>query len=104
MERVKRIVMGEARKLGVRVEKIILFGSRARGEEGEESDYDILVIVREGIGRRERWELADSIRWRLANMMIPSDVIVVPLDKWRRHQDTPGHLLYSVKREGRVIG
>lgn len=30
---------------GERLEGVILFGSRARGDEGESSDYDILVLV-----------------------------------------------------------
>lgn len=39
-----------------RPQRIILFGSRARGEAGEESDYDILIIsdVFEGIPEVDR--------------------------------------------------
>jgi len=33
-------------KYGDRIESIILFGSVARGEAGEESDIDILVVTR----------------------------------------------------------
>jgi predicted nucleotidyltransferase len=32
-------------RLGERVRKIILFGSRARGEARPDSDYDVVVIV-----------------------------------------------------------
>lgn len=31
-------------KFGSRIDKIILFGSYARGDEGEESDLDVLII------------------------------------------------------------
>lgn len=34
------------------VEKLILFGSRARGEAGEDSDYDIAVVLRDLCDRR----------------------------------------------------
>jgi len=32
-------------RLGTRIRQIVLFGSRARGEAREHSDYDVLVIV-----------------------------------------------------------
>ena len=31
------------------VEKLILFGSRARGQMRDDSDYDVAVIVRDGV-------------------------------------------------------
>ena len=31
--------------LGIHLRRIMLFGSRARGDAGDESDYDLLVIV-----------------------------------------------------------
>jgi len=50
LELIKRVVLEEAGKLGVKVEKIILFGSRARGDYREDSDWDILVIVHKRLG------------------------------------------------------
>ena len=38
-----QILLREALK-GVNYEKIVLFGSRARGDFSEKSDYDILLI------------------------------------------------------------
>ncbi len=35
------------------VEKLILFGSRARGQAHEESDYDVAVLVRNMSDRRQ---------------------------------------------------
>ena len=34
----------EAARLGIAVEKVILFGSRARGDYRPDSDWDILVV------------------------------------------------------------
>ncbi|MBI3609672.1 MAG: nucleotidyltransferase domain-containing protein [Nitrospirae bacterium] len=36
---------------------LILFGSKARGDAGKESDIDILVVI-----RSENWKLGDLIR------------------------------------------
>ena len=43
---------------GERIERVVLFGSRARGEAGGDSDYDVAVFLK---GLREG-DLAD--RWR----------------------------------------
>jgi predicted nucleotidyltransferase len=32
-------------RLGARVRQVVLFGSRARGEGREDSDYDVVVVV-----------------------------------------------------------
>jgi predicted nucleotidyltransferase len=45
---------------GDRIERVVLFGSRARGEAGEDSDYDIAVFLKDLTDRRpEMNRLAD---------------------------------------------
>lgn len=45
---------------GDRLERVILFGSRARGDAGPESDYDVAVFLRDVSDRwREIGRLAD---------------------------------------------
>ena len=51
---IRRVVLEEAGRLGIGVERIILFGSRARGDYREGSDYDILNVVRRGVDWRAR--------------------------------------------------
>lgn len=46
LDTTRRVVLEEAGRLGVKVDRIILFGSRARGDAREDSDYDILVVIR----------------------------------------------------------
>ena len=43
---------------GDRVERVVLFGSRARGDADEASDYDIAVFLR---GFTERWPEVDRL-------------------------------------------
>ena len=49
----------ELRKLGIRPERVILYGSRAKGKEGEHSDIDVVVISRDfaSMNLRERLEI-----------------------------------------------
>ncbi|WKZ20115.1 MAG: nucleotidyltransferase domain-containing protein [Candidatus Jettenia sp. CY-1] len=50
-EKDKEIVLEFKRRLTediwAQIEKVIVFGSRARGEETKDSDLDIIVLVRE---------------------------------------------------------
>jgi uncharacterized protein len=43
---------------GERIERVMLFGSRARGEAGEDSDYDVAIFLRDFT---ERWPEVDRL-------------------------------------------
>jgi predicted nucleotidyltransferase len=61
----------------VEPERIVLFGSHARGDARPDSDVDLLVIEREpfGEGRSRRREAA--LLWRaLARFPVPKDIVV----------------------------
>lgn len=49
----------ELRRLGIKPEKVVVYGSRAKGILEEDSDIDVVVISRAfvGMGLRERLEL-----------------------------------------------
>ena len=49
LEIAKKIIMEEVEKAGYEVERIILFGSRARGDYKEGSDWDFLVVIDKNI-------------------------------------------------------
>jgi uncharacterized protein len=56
-------------------ERIYLFGSRARGETRRDSDYDLLVVVRERAGEgREMEQRAHGAMWGLR---APVDIVVM---------------------------
>ena len=79
---------------------IILFGSCARGEAGEESDLDILVVEAEVTARREEMvRLRDVLR----PLRIPVDVLVASERIFREWCDTPGTVFYEAATEGRVF-
>jgi len=52
---------------GGRLERVVLFGSRARGDAGEDSDYEIAVFLndlKEG-DLANRWRELDRLSWPL---------------------------------------
>jgi len=84
----------------VQPDRIILFGSRVRGEAGAASDYDLLVL-KEGV--KEQRKLTQQIYRNFKNIGAPVDVIVADLSKYERMKTDP-YLIYSeAAKNGKVI-
>jgi predicted nucleotidyltransferase len=82
--------------------KIILFGSRARGDARADSDYDFL-IVKDGIGNeREVTRLAYRALLRHGST-IPVDLIAVDTAVFERRKEDPGMIYYYASVEGIVV-
>jgi uncharacterized protein len=80
--------------------RIVLFGSRARGDHREESDYDFYVEVREdGASLRE---LHSRIREFVGHAHY-YDLKVCPPGEIERRRDDPGTIEWDVAREGRLL-
>jgi uncharacterized protein len=80
--------------------KVILFGSRARGEGRSDSDLDLLVIEPELKSRRAEFV---RLRQALGDLGVPIDLIVVPaahVDEWGHFEGT---MLNDALREGRLL-
>ncbi len=73
---VKQIVLDTLSKLDVKVLKILLFGSRARNDFNQDSDWDFLIIVPQDLTRNEKHDISYQIRRILAKKHIPSDIII----------------------------
>jgi len=81
-------------------EKIILFGSQARGNTVTHSDVDLLVIMPVPDTRRK---LATEIDLSLVGIDLPTDVIVVTPEEVQRNQDRIGTIIRPAIREGKVL-
>jgi len=81
-------------------DRIILFGSAARGEMGPDSDIDLLV-VKSGVPHRRR--LAQQIYRALIGVLTPVDVAVVTPEDLERHRGRTGAIIGPALEEGREI-
>ena len=81
-------------------EKIILFGSQARGDAREYSDVDLLVVMPDGTDRRET---AVAILDLLGDLPVAKDVIVTTPDEVSRRGHIVGTVLRPALREGSVL-
>jgi predicted nucleotidyltransferase len=81
--------------------RVIVFGSVARGEEGSDSDLDLLVVF-DHIDKRELPELMGKVRFAIT-APVPCDVIVTDVEELERRKDVNGSMFYWPVREGRVV-
>jgi len=83
-----------------RPDRIVLFGSAARGEMGPDSDLDVLV-VKSGVEHRRR--LAQDIYMNLSGVGVGVDVIVLTPEDIEAQRDSVGSIVGPALDEGRVI-
>lgn len=80
-------------------EKIILFGSAARGEMTRHSDVDLLVVKADV----HRGELAGRIYENLYGVDAAVDVVVVTPSDVERYKSSHALVIKPALREGRVV-
>ncbi len=82
-----------------RVLQTVLFGSKARGDSGQWSDIDILIIV-----DQEDWRLSHAISNLAADVSLDYDVLIGPRvigrERWERMKETRSGLYRNVVAEG----
>lgn len=83
-------------------ERVYLFGSKARGDDGPDSDYDVMVVVKDDAGAERSasrrfyensWDLprsADVLLWRAGRFEAQAQHVVASLPA-------------TVMREGRLL-
>ncbi len=78
-------------------ERIILFGSHARGDAGGDSDVDLLVVMPvEGSKRQKQLDL----RAALEDFRVPKDVIVTRPEDFAWRKEVVGTIEWPAVREG----
>ncbi len=82
-------------------QKIYLFGSRARGEAGAESDYDLMVVVPDDASPdRTKSRLAYECLW---GTRTASDILVWRKSDFEERLHLKASLPATVLREGRLL-
>ena len=81
-------------------DRIILFGSAARGELGPDSDIDLLVVKSDVAHRRK---LAQDIHARLYGVLAPVDVLVLTPEDLVALRGKVGSIIGPALEEGKVV-
>ena len=83
---------------------VILYGSYARGEEREDSDIDVLILINRD-KEKIKWEESEHIVYPLNRIEIETSVVISPVvytkRGWANHRVTPYY--ENVNREGVLL-
>jgi len=83
-------------------EKIILFGSYARGDNKQNSDIDIMILVKNL--QNERAVTGKLYKALLkSDISIPVDFLAADCDRYDSLRNTPGYIYKTIALEGRVL-
>lgn len=80
--------------------RIILFGSAATGIMNENSDFDLLVVMKNDVHRRKTAQL---IYKSISDIGFATDVVVVTEDDISSAENTDENFLKPALKEGRVL-
>jgi len=81
--------------------QIVLFGSVARGDDGPDSDVDLLVVL-PTVDQAQRHALMAKLHTAVS-APVPLDVLVTDPQELKQRKDVIGSFLYWPTREGQVV-
>lgn len=83
--------------------QILLFGSYAKGLQNEESDIDLMILIKEKISRKEKLKKLFRIENRFLDLDYRIDILLKNLQDFKEYKDYIGTVNYDIAREGKVL-
>ena len=82
---------------------VLLFGSRAKKNANEKSDYDVLIIIDQLLTPQSKTPLRTQIRKDLLKHDIRSDILIQSRTEVEKKKKLPGHLIRNIMREAILL-
>jgi len=82
---------------GDRIERVVLFGSRARGDAREDSDYDVAVFLK---GLADRWREVDRIVPLVTDILYEDGAFIHAMPYRAGSYEDHTSLMREIRREG----
>lgn len=82
---------------GARVARVVLYGSRARGDARPDSDYDVAVFLTD---YTNRWDEADKIANVAARLLTETGAFIHAMPYRSTQYDERSPLMHEIRREG----
>jgi predicted nucleotidyltransferase len=83
-------------------ERVILFGSRARGDARPVSDFDLLIVQSAQPGN-SRWQELRRLRHALRRFPIAKDLLLFRPAEFEYWRESLNHVVGRALREGRLL-
>jgi len=100
---IKETILNAAKEYNVEIDKIILFGSRARGDYKEDSDWDILVITRDKLDNNLFWNFFKRVKRELSKIKVYGDLIIISSEYYEKNKENVGNISYYGHIEGKIL-
>ncbi|WP_456368140.1 nucleotidyltransferase domain-containing protein [Thermococcus sp.] len=100
LKAIKATIEKVSKKLGLKVDEVILFGSRARGDFRKDSDWDVLVVLSEPVPRKTELEAYKLIHRELLFKGIKVDVLFISKSELERVTEDRGFVYHYALKEG----
>ena len=85
---------------GFHPQRLILFGSRARGDERRDSDVDLLIVAPSDL---PRWQRVVPVYRALAGLGVSKDIVWWTPEEIAEWRGVRTHFINTVLREGFVL-
>jgi predicted nucleotidyltransferase len=82
---------------GERIERVVLFGSRARGDAQEDSDYDVAVFLK---SLADRWQEVDRIVPLVTDILYEDGAFIHAMPHQAGSYEDATSLMREIRREG----
>ena len=103
IDEIKESILNTLKEINIPIKKIILFGSRARGDYSEFSDYDFLIITEETLSIKEKMKISAIISRALAKLHIAADIIINSEEEVELKKNKIGYVTRYAIKEGKTI-
>jgi predicted nucleotidyltransferase len=102
LRRILRSLQKELKEtLGERIEKVILYGSQARGDARDDSDIDVLVVLKDDFKYSEMLKKTSRV---VANLSLENEVVISRAFVTRQqYEQSQIPFLMNVRREGLAL-
>ena len=81
-------------------QRILLFGSAAKGKWRPDSDLDLLIVVDDS---QQPDSILDLLNTRVRRTEVPCDFLVATTSTLQRQRGNPGLVYGAILKEGRVV-
>ena len=97
---IAKIINDVLEEKGIKVKKIILFGSRAKGDFKQDSDWDLMIVTDRNLSFLEKRKIIAEMQRRLAKLKIPNDIILKSEQQFDTMKNYVGCMSYYASKEG----